>query len=365
MRRHVPCHSGRRTTLLLTVGALTALTVTAPNLTEPSQATFVDVAAATTHVEMAVLPPAAPSSLVANNAGASSSGVAFTWSAVPNAARYEFVYRINGGGWSAVNSAGTATSWTGMPGPNVALGVQVRAVNQAGQAGPWSTEVTGYTLNTAPNVWASGVSTTQATLNWSASGANTAKYNFFFNGSGTVVWTTATSNTQGGMPGQGLPYNVCAVNPANVQGGCSGGTVTLPTPSVTLSGAYTVVDPYSGRPQYEIRLTAQEVGYNLATNQSTVNWSLAAVELTNFGSYNLQNVGAWSVNIGGCTASGRHNTDFRSKPVGYAIGLGSGSCTFGHNADGTLTIGISASDNAGAPFGSAAVSGAYTLSRLR
>lgn len=305
------------------------------------------------------LVPPAPT-VAANNAGASQSSVGFSWTTVPNTLRYEFQYRVNGGAWSATTDNGSATSWTGSPGANAKLEIQVRAVNQAGAPGPWSTIPAGYTLNSAPHVASSGITTTQATLSWSASGANTAKYNWYFGG-GSQNGGTATSYTAGGTPGQVIGFNVCAVNPAGVQGACSPGSVTLAVPNPVL-GSGSAQGTYSGRSQYQLRLSVQEVSYNLATNQSVVNWQLVIVESSHNGSYNNQHVGAWSANIGGNGYSGGHDTDMRSVT---SITLATGSNTFTHNPDGSLTIGVSASDNAGAPFGSASAAFNVTLSDLR
>lgn len=110
---------------------------------------------------------------------------------------------------------------------------------------------------------------------------------------------------------------------------------------------------FSGRP-FSLDLYTSEATTNIAANTSTVSWSLYMTQTGTYNSYNFSGP-SWSVNIGGQTWGGGFTYDFRNYDQ---LLLGSGtSNAFNHNPDGSGSVSVSASCNAGDPVGSASCSG--------
>lgn len=98
----------------------------------------------------------------------------------------------------------------------------------------------------------------------------------------------------------------------------------------------------AGGQNYTLRLNVTETGYSAPGNYSTISWSLQIIKGGGSGKW-ADGPHYWSVNIGGQGFSGSIGSyDFR----GYSVlTLGSGSVNVGHNADGTGSMGSSASFN--------------------
>lgn len=114
---------------------------------------------------------------------------------------------------------------------------------------------------------------------------------------------------------------------------------------------------FSGRP-FSLDLYTSESNVNSSANTSTVSWSLYMTQTGSYNSYNFS-TSSWSVNIGGHTYSGTFTYDFRNYDQLY-LG-GNTTPAISHNANGTGSVSVSASCNAGDPVGSASCSGTQGL----
>ena len=122
-------------------------------------------------------------------------------------------------------------------------------------------------------------------------------------------------------------------------------------------------------PTYDAGMSAQFSGYilrlntsentNAGENYSTISWSLQLVRTTSGGAFNLDRTSSWSTNIGGWTYSGSTSYDLRSTTV-VTIGSGTTGAIY-HNADGSLSIGVSGSFSGPGPIYSGSVSGTHVL----
>lgn len=113
---------------------------------------------------------------------------------------------------------------------------------------------------------------------------------------------------------------------------------------------------FSGRSNHRLRLDVSQGTQNIAGNYTPISWALYIERTSGTGSWYLTAGGSWSVNIGGqVTNGGAFTYDTRSTTL---ILLGSGTNNVGHNADGTLTLSVSASISAPGSIGSASTSGA-------
>lgn len=121
----------------------------------------------------------------------------------------------------------------------------------------------------------------------------------------------------------------------------------------------TATGAYSARTNHQLRVETQLVSQNIAGNYSTINFQIYSEKTAASTSYYLTAGGGGSFNIGGNTgALPAWLYDFRSN-TSYT--RATGTVNVGHNADGTLTYGFSASDTAPGALGSASASGSETL----
>lgn len=112
---------------------------------------------------------------------------------------------------------------------------------------------------------------------------------------------------------------------------------------------------------YTLRLTANESSTNPAGNTSNVSWDLRIIRNSGT-SYNLNNNGvSWAVYIGGgLVSSGSRSYDFRAySELVLASGDNGG---YGHNSDGTGSIGVSASISGPGPITGGSASGTVGFS---
>lgn len=106
---------------------------------------------------------------------------------------------------------------------------------------------------------------------------------------------------------------------------------------------------------YIFRLDVWESGYNAPGNYSAISWNLQIIKGSGSGRW-ADGPHYWSVNIGGNVYSGSIGSyDFRAYG---ALHLGSGTVNIGHNADGTGSVGSSASFNDNDTWGELGDSGA-------
>lgn len=119
---------------------------------------------------------------------------------------------------------------------------------------------------------------------------------------------------------------------------------------------------YSARTNHRLRLDVSQGTQNVAGNYTNFSWALYIERTSGVGSYYLTNGGSGSVNIGGAvTGVPAHQYDTRSSTV---ILIASGSNNIGHNADGTLTLSVSASVSSPGTIGSASLSGAFAVTTI-
>lgn len=244
-----------------------------------------------------------------------------------------------------------------------------------GTPGVWSPTSSASTTISAPgSVTATTDSTSAITVAWGSvtnAQSYTLEYSTASNFSGAIAINSiaTTSRQVTGLTANQLYYfRVRAVGPGTNSAWSS--TVSSTTwKNVSLSGAVYCSGAYSGRPAFHLRLGLQEVSYNQPANTSNVNWSLYRIRVSTYsGTYDQTKTWPWAVSINGSGWSGVSNSIvFKTNAaIGATEGIASGSLSVAHNADGTKTIGYSASDGPGSNiFGSASCSGSYVLSDLR
>lgn len=322
--------------------------------------------------------------------------MAFSWSAVTNAARYESVYRLDSGGWSGVINEGANTSRThGPTTQGTRIEIMVRSVNVDGNASSWSS-VVGTTLSVSIPSWNAWGRTESypywQTWVYNSTGASicpsgTSIYTQFRDGIYGSYWNGWGGWGSNGASSSTLQYtsgiaNYSSTLQTEIQGYCrneSSGAVssTISTgvsttshtpPNVVLSGPVECAGAYSGRPTYHLRLWLQEVSYNLDANQSNINWQLYRYSTSStYHSYDQTKTWPWSVSINGSGWGGVSNSiAFKVGGAGATETIATGSLTVQHDGNGNATIGYSGSDGPGSSiFGSASCSGSYGLSDLR
>ena len=338
--------------------------------------------------------------------------MAFNWSAVTNATRYESQYRLNGGAWSATINEGTNTTRThGPTTQGTRIEVQVRAVNSAGNPGSWSSAV-GTTLSVSTPGW-NAWGRTEAYPSWqtwvyntggaSLCPAGTSIYTQFRDGIYGSYWNPWGGWGSNGSSSSTLHYTSTIANYSStlqtqIQGYCkntASGAVSstlatgvstaqhTPPPGATLSSAASCVDAYSVRGMFDVVLTLQETSMNLNANSSVVTWTAYRRSRdNNYHTWNTQyqaeDTHSATVNgtlvYSGPSASKRFYSTYSvwatealyNTSTANVNSSDSGSINIAHNADGTKTISGSVSDTFGAEvFGAASCSFNYTLSDLR
>lgn len=122
----------------------------------------------------------------------------------------------------------------------------------------------------------------------------------------------------------------------------------------------TLLDTFSGRSQYSLRLIVTEGTIDVPNNRSIANYQLTIQETSENGSWTNGSM-TWAQNIGGNTLSGSRSYDFRNYD---SLLLASGSYWIPHNSDGSKSISISASVGGGTTIGSASVSGTLVMDTI-
>lgn len=315
-----------------------------------------------------------------NVAGTSNSitQVTFSWCAVNHATSYNIQWNTTGNFSSSYNSTTSTTLSKALTGltAGTTYYARIQAVNGS-YTSPWSATASVIAGLAAPSLTATAASTTSINLSWpTLSGATgyileRAEASNFPAGSTTSSTPSGNSTSATGLIPNKTYYFRLKGTIGSYQGPYSSTASALTlTPTVVLTGAKYCGGAYSGRPSYHLRLRLTEVSYNLTANTSNVNWHLYRVYVSgNWGSWDQSKTWPWAVSINGSSWSGSSNSSaFRYSGQNTSIEetISSGSLTVAHNADGTKTIGYSASDGPGSNiFGSASCSGSYVLSDLR
>lgn len=324
--------------------------------------------------------------------------LAFSWTSIPNVARYESQHRTNSGSWNTVVNEGTITGRTrGPTTEGTRIDMRVRAVSKSGTAGAWSAANGRNLLVTAPawNKWnrTENFPSWQQWVSRSDGGRMCADgitfYSSFRDGV-SPSWNAWRAYVSHGTTATGSSKYTSTINnftstlQSQIRGYCrnasSGAVSSTKTtsvyttkhtaPNVTLSAPKTCSGTYSGRDAYQLRLTVNEVSYNLNANTSNVTWSLYRYAAkAGWKSFDQTKTWPWAVNINGVTGSGSSNSSYwrtRTSVVGQTEGIASGTVTVAHNSDGRKTINFSGSDGPGSNiFGSGSCSSTYVLSDLR
>lgn len=247
--------------------------------------------------------PAIPT--ITTPAGTVNGTYTVSWSAVAGATGYTVQEQVNGGAWTTLASATTATSIS-RPGTTTgSYAYQVEALNSYGSRG-WGTS-SAVTVNTAYGVVPMPVpslsvpatsSTGSATVSWSAATPVTG-YTLQQSGNGGTTWTTAYSGTatSAALTGLGNGSYTYRVQACNTAGGGSACTAWA------TGGPLVVTHPPAGAPSLSVPATS-------STGSYLVSWNAVATATT----YPLQesvNGGGWSTvqadANGGWTAAGQGN----------------------------------------------------------
>lgn len=117
---------------------------------------------------------------------------------------------------------------------------------------------------------------------------------------------------------------------------------------------------------FRLDFAVSEQSTSISSNTSTVSWSITMVQTGSWNSYNSSGP-SWSVNIDGQTWSGNFTYDFAnydSLTIATGVTTDPGKSAIGHNADGSKTITVSSSVNAGYPPGSASTSNSFALTNF-
>lgn len=193
-------------------------------------------AASSVTVNVPAPPASAPSLSVP--ASSTTGSYAVSWTSVANTSSYNLQERLNGGGWTTVQSAAT-TSWNASGRGNGSYGYQTQACNAVG-CGPWS--AVGTIAVTLPAIPAAApaltVPATNATGSYSVSwgavgGASTYILQQQVNGGGwlTLQNSAATSLAVSGETNGSYGYRVQGCNISGCGPAGTGTTVvTIPVP---------------------------------------------------------------------------------------------------------------------------------------
>lgn len=342
--------------------------------------------------------PAAPT---ASTGTVTSTTIAYSWTTVTNASRYELQYRINGGAWSGTVNNSTSTAWTAGPTTQGSkIEIQVHAVNPDGNASAWS-NITGATMSVSSTPAWNAMGQTDTFPSWyhwvyntggaALCPAGTSIYSQFQDGVSGSFWNGYTAWGSNGGSSQTLSYGSTIASYSiplqyNINGKCvntgSGAesatvntgvyTTTHAAPNVVLSGPVECASWYGGSTTswtIQLRLRLQEVSYNLDADQSNVSWTLYRVRVAgSYQSWDQTKTWPWSVSINGSGWSGSSNSvAFKNNTaIGVTETIAATSLTVQHDGNGNATIGFSGADGPGSSvFGAASCSGSYALSKLR
>lgn len=326
-------------------------------------------------IQASTLQLAAPTSL---SITPTTSQLTLSWQSVTYASSYSVEYSANSSFSPVEGTASPTTASYTLTGLSVGTTkyFRVKAVNGA-FSGNWSSTATGTTNVPVPTGLAATVnSTTQITASWSAVTSATS-YDLDYSTSSTfssftTINTTSTSQAVSNLiPVTTYYFRVRANINAYTSAYSSSVNGTTQNPNPVLAGAATCAGTYSGRSAFQVRLTIQEVSYNITNNTSNINWTLYRYAASSgWASYDQTTTWGWSISIDGQGSSGSSNSGFwknNASVAGETETISSGTKTITHNANGTKTISYSGSDGPGSSiFGSASCSGSgYVLSDLR
>jgi len=247
-------------------------------------------------------PPATPTGLAASAITVNS--FALNWAASSGATSYDLQIRPQGGSWSTYNLSGTSYSATGLN-ASTTYEAQVRANNAAGSSA-YSTAISVTTLSGIPavptNLTSTIITTTSATLNWSASSGATS-YNVQFRVSGGTWTTYSTTSTT---------YNLSSLTASTTYQWQVSAVNSYGSSAYTASQSFNTLDPIPGTPT---GLAAS----NISTNTATINWN-ASSGATSYDLQIRQGGGAWtsynttalSYNLTGLSASTTYEAQVRA-----------------------------------------------------
>jgi YD repeat-containing protein len=298
-----------------------------------------------------LLPPGSAPALTAPGSNGTG-GYTVSWTSVSTATSYNLQERLNGGGWTTVQSTG-ATSWAASGRGNGTYGYQVQACNASG-CGPWSGVGSVTVLlppGSAPSLSVPGSNGTGSyTVSWSnvatATGYNLQEQ---VNGGG---WTTvqSSSSTNWGTSGRGngtYGYQVQACNASGCGPWSSVGSVTvlLPpgsAPALTVpanngTGSYTVSwGSVSGASSYNLQQQVNGGSWTTVSSTAATSWAASGEASGSYG-YRIQ-----SCNVSGCSGWSATATSVVTIPVPIAINGQTYSTTssLGSTGGASATIGF-------------------------
>lgn len=306
--------------------------------------------------------------------------------ATSGAVAYNYQVDDNSSFSSSAQYSTASTSWaSGGLTPGKTWYFRVQAVGANTYSG-WSGTDSATTTISAPSISASSNSMTQITASWGAVSGATSYSVYYANNSsftGQVGYnTTSTSRAFTGLnPGTTYYFRVYSLG-ANTNSGWSG-TASAATPNPVLSGWAPCSGAYSIRPVYNIYMRLNETAYDIASNSSTVEWTVHRVGTNNAwtGTWNQNNGHSHNVVVNGTSVKNGASKTYRYY---YAYANGAyeqlyntssanvntydrGYITVAHNADGAKTISASVSDSFGGqtPGNASCSINNYVLSDLR
>ncbi len=236
------------------------------------------------NVNFTITPPATCTATVPTGLAASSitsTGATLSWTAVPSVVSYDVQYRVVGTStWSSVSAASNSTTLSGLTAASN-YEAQVRSnctsSSSAYSASATFTTAAGCVATTPTGLAASGITSSGASLNWTAVSGTT--YNVQYRVVGTSTWTTVSASTNSTSL-SGLTANT--QYEAQVRSNCAGGSSSAYSASATFttltiqitycaSKGTTVTDEYIGRVQLGTinNATGANAGYGNFTSLST------------------------------------------------------------------------------------------------
>jgi YD repeat-containing protein len=237
-----------------------------------------------------------------------------SWTGVSTATSYTLQERLNGGGWTTVQTAGT-TSWAANGHGNGTYGYQVQACNASG-CGPWSSVGSTTVLlppGSAPSLSVPGSNGTGSyTVSWTdVSTATSYNLQEQINGGGwiTVQSSNSTSWSTSGRGNGTYGYQVKACNASGCGpwSGVGNTTVLLPpgsapslsVPARNYTGSYTVTwGSVSTASSYTLQEQVNGGGWSTVQANSASSWSASGHANGTYGyrvmACNASGCGPWS-----------------------------------------------------------------------
>jgi YD repeat-containing protein len=274
-----------------------------------------------------------------------------TWTAASGTVT-SYQYSVNSGSWTSVGTALTA-NLTGLSGAT-GYTVQVRAVNAGGNGPASSASFTTLAPAGAPGIPTfTNITTTSATVNWTAASGSVASYEYSVNsGTWTNVGMALTVNLSGLAAATSYTVQVHAKDSVGNIGPASTGTL------LTLPNA-------PGTPTFT----------SITTTTATVTWTAPSGTVTSY-QYSV-NSGAWtnvgtalSVNLSGLTAATNYTVQVEAinssgpgaaSSAGFVtLPLAPGTPSFASITTSTATVNWTAASGAVTSYQYSVNSGAWT-----